>query len=106
MKSDGDHDFDWDEVARVLDESDGCFDIVPDQEIAKPKLSYNLPHPSKCTKQQHVIAAHILRERMAVVTSRRVKQQSEQQASNAIALFRDSDFFCQACENQTGQMRR
>ena len=37
---DGDHesdDLDRDEVARVLDESEGCFATVPDQEIAKPK---------------------------------------------------------------------
>ena len=52
--SDGDHgsdDLDWDEVAVVLEESEGCFTIVPDQEIARPKRSCDLPHPSKRTKE-------------------------------------------------------
>ena len=42
--SDGDHDsddFDWDEVARVPDESETRFGIVPDQETAKPKRRYD-----------------------------------------------------------------
>ena len=41
--SDVDHDSD---VARVLDESEGCFAIVPDQEITKSKRSYDSTHPS------------------------------------------------------------
>ena len=63
--SDGNHgsdDLDWDRVARVRDEYEGCFAIVPDQEIAKPKRSYVVPHPSKRTKEQHLLAAHLMRE--------------------------------------------
>ena len=48
--SDGDNDtddLDWNEVANVLDKSEGGFTFVADQEIAKPKWSYDLPHPSK-----------------------------------------------------------
>ena len=85
--SDGDHfsdDLDWDEVARVLGDSEGCFAIVPDQENTKPKRGYDLPHPSKRTKEQH--AAHMMRERNTTMTSRRAKQ-SEEQASNAGAFF-------------------
>ena len=76
-----------------LDESDDCLAVVPDQETTKPKRSYDLPYPSNTTKEQHLLAAHMMRERSAMMTSRRVKQQSEEQASNAIALLRDSAFF-------------
>ena len=85
-------DLDWDEVARVPDESEGCFATVPSQEIAKPKRNYDLPHPSKRTKEQHVFAAHMMPGRKAMMTSRRVKQQSKEQANNATALLRDSFF--------------
>ena len=93
LMSDCDHDsdgLDWDEVARVPDESEVCFAIVPRHEIAKPKRTYGLPHPSERTKEQHLLAAHMMRERKVMMTSRRVKQQSEGQASNAIAPPRDS----------------
>ena len=86
-------DVDWDEVARVPAASEGCFGIVPDQEIAKPKSTYDMPHRSKRTKEKHFLAAHMMRERQAMMTSRRVKQQSEEQASNATAQHRDSGFF-------------
>ena len=55
-------DLDWNEVAVVPDESEGCSAIVPDQEISKPKRSYDLPHPSKRTKEQPLLAAHMVRE--------------------------------------------
>ena len=97
--SDRDHDSD--------DESEGCLALVPDQGMAKPKRSYDLPHPSKRTKEQHLFAAHMMRERKAMMTSRRVERQSEEQTSNAIALLRDSGFFVgKACENQACQRRR
>ena len=65
LMSYGDHDsddLDRDEVARVPDESEGCFAIVPDQKIAKPMRSYDLQHPSKRAKEQHILAAHMIRE--------------------------------------------
>ena len=94
--SDGDPDsdyLDWDEFARVPDESEGCFASVPSQEIAKPKRNFDLPHPSKRTKEQHVFARHMMPGRKAMMTSRKVKQQSGEQANNATASLRDS-FFC------------
>ena len=88
------------------DESEGCFAIVPDQENATPKRSHELPHPSKHTKEQHPFAAHMMRERMAMIL-RRAKQQSEEQASNAISPFRNPGFCAgPACEIQAGQWRR
>ena len=63
--SDGYHvpdDLNWNEVAVVPDESEGCFAIVPHQEILKTKRSNNLPHPSKRTKEQPLLAAHVVRE--------------------------------------------
>ena len=95
IMSDGDHDsndLDWDDVARVPDEYEGCFAIASDHKIAKPKRSYELPQPTNRTKEQHHLAAHIMRESAATMTSRRVKQQSEEQASNAIALLLDFVF--------------
>ena len=56
-------------VAHVADESDDCSAVVPDQEIAMPKRSYDLPHPSSRTKEQHFFAAHAGK---AMMTSRRV----------------------------------
>ena len=94
--SDGDRDsddLDWDEVARLPDESDGCFANVRSQEIAKPKRNYDLPHLSKRTKEQHVFTAHKIPRRKAMMNSRRLKQQSKEQANNVTALIRDS-FFC------------
>ena len=73
-------------------ESEGCFASVPDKEIAKWKRSYDLPHPSKRTKEQHLLTADMMRDRKTMMTSRRAMQQSEEQASNAIALLRDSVF--------------
>ena len=63
---DGDQDsdeHDWDEVARVLDESEGCFAVMPEKETAKPKRSSDLPHPSKRTREQRLFAVHLMRER-------------------------------------------
>ena len=57
---------------------EGCFAIVPDQEIAKPKRSHDLPPPSMRTKEQHLLAAHLMGESKALLTSRRVKQQSDE----------------------------
>ena len=98
--SGGDHDsddLDWDEVAPVPDESEGCFATVPEQEIAKPKRSFDLPHPSKCTKEQHLLAAYFMRERKAMMRA------STQRCCST------SWFWCfagQMCENQAGQRRR
>ena len=65
--------------------------FLPDQEIAKPKRSYDLPHPSKRRKG---------------ATPRRVKQQAELQAGCALAVCRDSVFSAgQACDNEAGQTR-
>ena len=49
-----------------------------------------LPHPSKRTKQQHLFAAYLMRPRKAMMTPRRAKQQTEEQAGHAMALIRDS----------------
>ena len=67
-------DHNWEEVAPVRDESEGCFANVPSQEIAKPKRNYDLPHLSKRAKKQHVFAAHMMPGRKATMTSRRLKQ--------------------------------
>ena len=44
--------------------------------------SDDVPHPSKRTKEQHLFAAHIMRERKATMTSRRVNQQSKEQGAD------------------------
>ena len=64
-----------------------------DHDSEESKRSYDLPHPSKRTKERHLLAAQMMRERKAMMTSRRVKQHSEEQASNALTLPRGSGIF-------------
>ena len=88
----------------VPDKFEGCFATVPSQEIAKLKRNYDLSHFSKRTKELHVFAAHMMPGRKAMMTSRRVKQQSKEQENNDTALLRES-FFCwtgvrQSCRSE------
>ena len=53
--SDGDYD------SGDLEKGESCFAIVPDQDTAKPQRSYDVPHPSKRTKDQHHLAAYTMR---------------------------------------------